>query len=574
MEQASALFGDGPEGEGALSAVRVWASSRWGGGEGSVGSSGTVGGHTTLAGQSTLHGGGDAGGSLGRAGPSRAAGGFSSGAGPSNGAGGSGAGGSGGFVPSHGQRGGDAGPSRGGSGATGGSGASGSQSAAVAVTGSLFGDLVDRSSRGGVARGPGSAAAAVAASAVPPVPRDLAAGVSALDIAALFGSGGGAGRKRVINCLACGKIYDLRDHRVAPPDARALVGTGGVCVFPGCGARVIGGDPGERERAALQGAVGTRAADADLAAARAFRDRLVGYGQNSAARSVVLDDQADFFSTDSARWLTAEEKETLETREREREEEKKRRRATIQVTLDLLGRRVVAAEGGTSYPDAMASSAGWEGARAEAAAREAAATADMVRGGLENGKEDDGGASGAADEHLGALSPPPHQSAEERASGSAERATALDPALSAMPAPLLALLGLSAGQGSAIERVSRVRALREEAAAMAATAEDDRDLRIGPAEGLVGETRPRFLGALPAGGGGGDDDVGKRAAKYATDVSGAPRRVQNPAEAGGNAAAAASAAVDELTRGIAPWRLGGRREGEQGPAAVAARATS
>ena len=47
-------------------------------------------------------------------------------------------------------------------------------------------------------------------------------------------------------------------------------------------------------------------ADASAAEAVALKDRLVEYGRTSAQRTVVLDDQSDFFEIDSNAWLTDE----------------------------------------------------------------------------------------------------------------------------------------------------------------------------------------------------------------------------------------------------------------------------
>ena len=53
--------------------------------------------------------------------------------------------------------------------------------------------------------------------------------------------------------------------------------------------------------------------DADTAAAREFKDRLVDYDRNSRQRTTVVDDQNDFFEIDTNSWLDPEVSWTLQT---------------------------------------------------------------------------------------------------------------------------------------------------------------------------------------------------------------------------------------------------------------------
>jgi activating signal cointegrator 1 len=72
----------------------------------------------------------------------------------------------------------------------------------------------------------------------------------------------------------------------------------------------------------------------DTAAAAAWRhkERLLRYDRDFAARTTVFDDQADYYSQDSA-WLTAEERERAEQQEREKREELLRKRMQLNLRI-------------------------------------------------------------------------------------------------------------------------------------------------------------------------------------------------------------------------------------------------
>ncbi|CAI5515946.1 unnamed protein product [Closterium sp. Naga37s-1] len=119
------------------------------------------------------------------------------------------------------------------------------------------------------------------------------------------------------------------------------------------------------------GGVGGAAAGTTEAEAKAlaFRDRLVEYNRTSAQRTVVIDDQSDYFKSNGAdgdgdAWLTNEEREILRRREEEREREEEERRRRVVVTLDLIGRRVLVADSpGADVARGGADVAGSEGAK-------------------------------------------------------------------------------------------------------------------------------------------------------------------------------------------------------------------
>jgi len=55
----------------------------------------------------------------------------------------------------------------------------------------------------------------------------------------------------------------------------------------------------------------------------------------------VIDDESDYFSVDSDRWLSASEKEALHSKQESLREKKYGSRLNRGVTLDIAGKRVV-----------------------------------------------------------------------------------------------------------------------------------------------------------------------------------------------------------------------------------------
>ncbi|XP_071794721.1 activating signal cointegrator 1-like [Asterias amurensis] len=71
------------------------------------------------------------------------------------------------------------------------------------------------------------------------------------------------------------------------------------------------------------------------------KDKLMEYDQSSARRTQVIDDESDYFSTDSNKWLTKEDREKLRKRRDELRELKHGSRLKKTFTLDFAGRKVV-----------------------------------------------------------------------------------------------------------------------------------------------------------------------------------------------------------------------------------------
>ncbi len=199
--------------------------------------------------------------------------------------------------------------------------------------------------------------------------------------------------KLVVNCLGCGKIFDLRNQQ--HPDTLKLLERKGLCTF--CGRPIsrsaARGDappappdtqpPADVDKVATTAAAVHAGDAAAQAAAVAFKDRLVQYNNErcwrvfaalahlpglqrhaactrsptcvgtppehtmcSARRTAVIDDQSDYFEVDSNAWLTDEEKQRLRERQRleQAADQARRGAARLALTLDLLGRRVLVAD--------------------------------------------------------------------------------------------------------------------------------------------------------------------------------------------------------------------------------------
>uniref|UniRef100_A0A8C6UD06 Activating signal cointegrator 1 n=1 Tax=Neogobius melanostomus TaxID=47308 RepID=A0A8C6UD06_9GOBI len=71
------------------------------------------------------------------------------------------------------------------------------------------------------------------------------------------------------------------------------------------------------------------------------KDKLLEFDRNSVRRTQVLDDEADYFASDSNQWLSPGEREKLRRREEELREIRHASRKDRKITLDFAGRQVV-----------------------------------------------------------------------------------------------------------------------------------------------------------------------------------------------------------------------------------------
>ncbi|XP_076104447.1 activating signal cointegrator 1-like [Mytilus galloprovincialis] len=71
------------------------------------------------------------------------------------------------------------------------------------------------------------------------------------------------------------------------------------------------------------------------------KDKLLDYDKTSARRTQVIDDESDYFATDSNRWLSNKEREKLRKREEELRSQRFASRKDRKITLDFAGRQVL-----------------------------------------------------------------------------------------------------------------------------------------------------------------------------------------------------------------------------------------
>ena len=200
--------------------------------------------------------------------------------------------------------------------------------------------------------------------------------------------------RQVLNCLGCGKIFDLRAvNGIVSETARAFLHKRGTCSF--CGATVplrsfgVEGNVARELPAAVlsAGSVGSASSvqesdcrsrinknatrhevdskrnnsdssavifgqydsSADTsqteATARAIdaKNRLVDFDRTAASRTVVIDDQSDWFEIDGNSWLDEQERAEMKKQAQEMVEAHEQRHLSQKtlVTVDLLGRQVL-----------------------------------------------------------------------------------------------------------------------------------------------------------------------------------------------------------------------------------------
>ncbi|GAA6218912.1 activating signal cointegrator 1 isoform X1 [Lates japonicus] len=150
--------------------------------------------------------------------------------------------------------------------------------------------------------------------------------------------------KLINNCISCGHIVCEQEGS-------------GPCLF--CGSLVctkeeqeilqrdsnksqklrkkLMGDCGERDYLPHQEAK----MKAGLEKAVQHKDKLLEYDRNSVRRTQVLDDESDYFATDSNQWLSPSEREKLRKKEEELRELRHVSRKDRKITLDFAGRQVI-----------------------------------------------------------------------------------------------------------------------------------------------------------------------------------------------------------------------------------------
>ena len=97
--------------------------------------------------------------------------------------------------------------------------------------------------------------------------------------------------------------------------------------------QTIESDTGANER--------TSAVDEGLQKAIAHKNRLIEYDKSGVRRTKVIDDECDYFASDTNRWLSKKERDALRKKEDELREKRHGSRREIKVTLDFAGRKVI-----------------------------------------------------------------------------------------------------------------------------------------------------------------------------------------------------------------------------------------
>ncbi|XP_071610590.1 activating signal cointegrator 1 isoform X2 [Heliangelus exortis] len=80
---------------------------------------------------------------------------------------------------------------------------------------------------------------------------------------------------------------------------------------------------------------------AGLEMAVKHKDKLLEFDRTSVCRTQVIDDESDYFATDSNQWLSKQEREALQKREQELQELRHTSRLAKKITIDFAGRQIL-----------------------------------------------------------------------------------------------------------------------------------------------------------------------------------------------------------------------------------------
>ncbi|NXI39168.1 TRIP4 protein, partial [Galbula dea] len=84
---------------------------------------------------------------------------------------------------------------------------------------------------------------------------------------------------------------------------------------------------------------------AGLEMAVKHKDKLLEFDRTSVRRTQVIDDESDYFATDSNQWLSKQEREALQRREQELRELRHASRLARKITIDFAGRQILEEDG-------------------------------------------------------------------------------------------------------------------------------------------------------------------------------------------------------------------------------------
>uniref|UniRef100_A0A8C2Y590 Activating signal cointegrator 1 n=1 Tax=Coturnix japonica TaxID=93934 RepID=A0A8C2Y590_COTJA len=84
---------------------------------------------------------------------------------------------------------------------------------------------------------------------------------------------------------------------------------------------------------------------AGLEMAVKHKDKLLEFDRTSVRRTQVIDDESDYFATDSNQWLSKQRREALQKREQELQELRHTSRLAKKITIDFAGRQILEEDG-------------------------------------------------------------------------------------------------------------------------------------------------------------------------------------------------------------------------------------
>ncbi|KAM9960488.1 hypothetical protein ACTFIW_009630 [Dictyostelium discoideum] len=129
--------------------------------------------------------------------------------------------------------------------------------------------------------------------------------------------------KLLTNCLNCGKIMCEQD-----------AGLSKKCSF--CSTPLFT-NPINLSTQQLQ------LVEKNLTNAVEYKDRILGYQNTHAKRTMVYDDQEDYFSNSTNKWLTEEERKKVLQQEQEFKQKQEDYKKTTKISIDFQGRRIITA---------------------------------------------------------------------------------------------------------------------------------------------------------------------------------------------------------------------------------------
>lgn len=136
------------------------------------------------------------------------------------------------------------------------------------------------------------------------------------------------------NCLRCGRI-------VCRQEGSGPCFTCGNLVCTNEEKEILSHDSKKSHQ--LRNKLMNQTVDENLAKAIEHKNRLLEYDRTSERRTRVIDDNADYYSSDN-KWLTLEQREMIRKKEQELRAEQHASRRQQKVTLDFAGRQVVKEE--------------------------------------------------------------------------------------------------------------------------------------------------------------------------------------------------------------------------------------